>query len=84
MDFKTTNPATGHSEDVCHAMTAPALSITLSGAQAAGVEWRARDIAARCDLVAGAARVLRDNLEHYARLMTLEMGKPIREAGAEV
>ena len=84
MDFKTTNPATGHSEDVCHAMTAPALSITLSGAQAAGVEWRARDIAARCDLVAGAARVLRDNLEHYARLMTLEMGKPIREARAEV
>lgn len=84
MDFKTTNPATGHSEDVCAAMSAPALSITLSGAQAAAVEWRALDISARCDLVAGAARVLRDNLEHYARLMTLEMGKPISEARAEV
>jgi succinate-semialdehyde dehydrogenase/glutarate-semialdehyde dehydrogenase len=65
-------------------MTAPALSITLSGAQAAGVEWRARDISARCELVAAAARILRENLEHYARLMTLEMGKPISEARAEV
>lgn len=84
MDFKTINPATGEMTEVCAAITAPGLSVALSGAVAAGVEWRNRDIHERCHLLAGVAQVLRDNNEEYARLMTTEMGKPIAEARSEV
>ncbi|MGB5259884.1 MAG: NAD-dependent succinate-semialdehyde dehydrogenase [Gammaproteobacteria bacterium] len=84
MDFKTINPATGQTKEICAAMTASGLSVTISGAASAAVEWRTRDIRERCELVAGAARVLRENIEDYARLMTMEMGKPILEARSEI
>lgn len=84
MDFKTINPANGQTKEICAAMTAPGLAVTLSGAASAAAEWGRRDIRERCELVAAAARILRENQEDYARLMTLEMGKPITEARAEV
>jgi succinate-semialdehyde dehydrogenase/glutarate-semialdehyde dehydrogenase len=65
-------------------MTPTGLSVTLSGASSAAAEWSTRNIQERCELVAGAARVLRENSEDYARLMTIEMGKPILEARSEV
>jgi succinate-semialdehyde dehydrogenase/glutarate-semialdehyde dehydrogenase len=46
--------------------------------------WRDRPIEQRCELMREAAFVLRANSESFARMMTLEMGKPIREARAEV
>ena len=84
MDFKTVNPATGETIDVCAAVTAPGLAVTLSGAATAGQEWRNRDIHDRCRLVGDVAGVLRENREDYARLMTTEMGKPIAEARSEI
>ena len=47
-------------------------------------DWRLRSLAERCALVAKAASILRDRREHFARLVTLEMGKLLREAGEEV
>jgi succinate-semialdehyde dehydrogenase/glutarate-semialdehyde dehydrogenase len=41
-------------------------------------------VAGRADLVRQASAVLRQRAEELARLMTLEMGKPIREARAEI
>ena len=84
MDFKTINPATGEMTEVCAAITAPGLAVAISGAAAAGAEWRKRDIQERCHLLAGLARELRDNNEEYAHLMTIEMGKPIAEARSEI
>ena len=83
MEFKSINPATGQSQDICAAMTDAGLAVTLSGAHAAAAEWRMFDIRQRAGLLVRAACVLRDNLEDFAQLMTLEMGKPIGEARAE-
>ena len=84
MEFKSINPATGQSQDICAAMTDAGLAVTLSGAHAAGAGWRMLDIRERAGLLVRAACVLRDNQEEFAQLMTLEMGKPIGEARAEI
>jgi len=46
--------------------------------------WRNVPFARRSELMAKAAGVLRENLSRYAKLMTLEMGKTIVSAEAEV
>jgi succinate-semialdehyde dehydrogenase/glutarate-semialdehyde dehydrogenase len=45
--------------------------------------WRKTGFAERANLMKQAAQVLRDNQERYARLMTEEMGKPIKDGRAE-
>ncbi len=46
--------------------------------------WRAVPFSRKSQLMYGAAAILRKNKEEYARTMSLEMGKPITEARAEV
>jgi len=46
--------------------------------------WSEQTVESRCALIARVATVLRQNKGEYARLMTLEMGKPITEAEAEI
>ncbi len=48
------------------------------------MDWRQRPVPDRASIVAGAARKLRANAEEYAQYLTLEMGKLIAEARAEV
>ena len=50
----------------------------------AWLEWKGTTFDHRSGLFRNAARVLRDHREEYARLMTSEMGKIIRESLAEV
>ena len=56
----------------------------LTNAQRAFASWKGVPIAERSKLMIQAGQVLRDNVEEYARMITLEMGKPISEARAEV
>ncbi|MGD2137020.1 MAG: NAD-dependent succinate-semialdehyde dehydrogenase [Gammaproteobacteria bacterium] len=60
------------------------LEAALQAAAQAAPAWRERGFAERCTLLRQAASVLRGRAEDLARLMTLEMGKPIGEARAEV
>lgn len=55
-------------------------------AQTAGItsKWQQTSFAERAGLMVKAAKVLRDNKEHYAQLLTLEMGKAIKEARTEI
>lgn len=46
--------------------------------------WREGGYAPRAALLNAVARLLRERQDDYARLMALEMGKPVREARAEV
>lgn len=46
--------------------------------------WRLLDIGERAALFRSLAGLLRDREEHYARLITLEMGKPIVQAEQEI
>jgi succinate-semialdehyde dehydrogenase/glutarate-semialdehyde dehydrogenase len=41
-------------------------------------------LAERCQLIKKAGQLLRDNSEEEAKLITLEMGKPIKESRAEI
>jgi succinate-semialdehyde dehydrogenase/glutarate-semialdehyde dehydrogenase len=60
------------------------LEAALQAAAQAAPAWRARGLPERCALLLRAATVLRDRAEDFARMMTLEMGKPIGEARAEI
>lgn len=46
--------------------------------------WRNVSFAERSRLMHGVAEILREKKEEYGKLITIEMGKPIREAAAEV
>jgi succinate-semialdehyde dehydrogenase/glutarate-semialdehyde dehydrogenase len=52
-------------------------------AQRAFLDWRETDFATRARLMREAAQLLRNHAEEYARLMALEMGKPIVDGRAE-
>lgn len=47
-------------------------------------DWRRSEFKLRSDLMMKAAERLRSNKERYAKMMTLEMGKAIKEAKSEV
>lgn len=48
------------------------------------LDWRETSFSNRSKLMLKASDVLRKRKEHYSRLMTLEMGKPIVQSNAEV
>ena len=84
MTFKSVNPVDGSTMAETPAFTAGELESALHQAAQAAPHWRQLALAERCRLMQQVAVVLRDNTEDFARMMTLEMGKPIREARAEV
>ena len=78
------NPAT---EDLIASFDAfgpDEVEMALAEAHDAYLEWRGRPIAERAVPMRALARLLRERAEPYARLATLEMGKPIGEAKAEI
>src|SRR5947208_6952991 len=60
------------------------IEMALAETHDAFLEWRERPIAERAVPMRALARLLRERAESYARLATLEMGKPIAEAKAEI
>jgi succinate-semialdehyde dehydrogenase/glutarate-semialdehyde dehydrogenase len=78
------NPATEEVLKTYEPYTPAEVEQALGQAQEAFVEWRARSFAERAVPMKKLAAVLRERAADYARLMTLEMGKPIGEAKAEV
>ena len=84
MTFKSVNPVDGSTVAEIPAFTAGELESALHQAAQAAPHWRQLALAERCRLMRQAAAVLGDNTEDFARMMTLEMGKPIREARAEI
>src|SRR5437016_7726532 len=61
-----------------------AVERALDEAQDAFRAWRARSLDQRAVPMKRLAALLRERSDRYARLMTLEMGKPITEAKAEI
>jgi succinate-semialdehyde dehydrogenase/glutarate-semialdehyde dehydrogenase len=82
--FRSINPANGNTLGETASFTATQLEAALNATAAAAPAWRARPVPERCQLLREAAAVLRRRAEELARLVTLEMGKPIREARAEI
>jgi len=82
--FKTVNPANGSALEEVAVFTDGELETALQETAGAGLAWRATPLADRCALMLKAAAVLRSHADDFARMITLEMGKPVREARTEV
>ncbi|HKW77692.1 MAG TPA: aldehyde dehydrogenase family protein, partial [Candidatus Limnocylindria bacterium] len=75
----STNPATDEILASFPPHTAEQVEEILAQAQDAFVAWRQRSIADRAVPMRRLAGVLRERADRYARLASLEMGKPITE-----
>ena len=84
MSIQSVNPATGETLETFEETSPQELERTLAAASAAFHEWRGVAFATRTQKMREAARVLRARAGDYARTMTLEMGKPIVQAEAEI
>jgi len=82
--LRSVNPATGEELAAFAEHTSGELESALAGADAAQRAWATTSFAERRRCLEAAARLLREGRDDYARLATLEMGKPIAEAAAEV
>ncbi len=84
MEFRSINPHNGEQIGNYQSLTKEELEKKLNNSQKAYELWRNVSLSERCSLLKKAAHILRDNTEEYARMITLEMGKPISESRAEV
>jgi succinate-semialdehyde dehydrogenase/glutarate-semialdehyde dehydrogenase len=84
MALESINPATGALLNTYPEMTAEEVGATIAASHRAHLDWRGTELAHRCRLMVAAAHRLRAVKEEAARLMALEMGKPLVEGRAEV
>jgi succinate-semialdehyde dehydrogenase/glutarate-semialdehyde dehydrogenase len=78
------NPATEEILASFDPFTPDQLDAAIAEAHRAFQEWRDVPIERRAVAMRRLAGVLRERIERYSRLITLEMGKPITEARAEI
>ncbi|MBI4135827.1 NAD-dependent succinate-semialdehyde dehydrogenase [Candidatus Uhrbacteria bacterium] len=84
MPIQSINPATAEVVKTFEEEEWESVQVKLENAQRAFYTWRDLNIENRAEIVGKMARVLRDRREEYAKLMTMEMGKPIVQGRAEV
>lgn len=84
MAFATTNPYTGETLKTFETATDAEIVAAIGRADTAFQSWRDTPFARRAGVMRSAAQILRRDIETYAPLLTLEMGKLIAEARAEV
>ena len=82
--MKAINPATGEVIQDYPGHSDQEVQDILDRAQSAFQSWRNTDFPHRATLMKKAAGVLESNKARYAKLMSLEMGKPIIQAAGEV
>lgn len=82
--LESINPATGAILARYPATTPDEVEAAIAGADAAQRAWRRRSFPERAAAMRALAAHLRRRRDDYARLITLEMGKPITEALAEI
>jgi succinate-semialdehyde dehydrogenase/glutarate-semialdehyde dehydrogenase len=80
----TINPATGETVRTFERHDAAEVERRLALAERAFAEYRSTTFAERSALVNKIADLLEAELEHTARTMTIEMGKPVEQSRAEV
>src|SRR3972149_2725439 len=82
--METINPATGERLKTFDAWNDRQVEAALAGAAAVNPVWQATPFAERARLFRNAAAELRNNTARYAEIITLEMGKIVKEARAEI
>ena len=84
MLIETVNPASGEVIQQYETMAAKEVFGIAERCAKAQAAWRKLPLPERSAKIADLAAALRSNRDRYARLMTLEMGKTLAEARAEV
>ena len=84
MQFKSINPYNGEEVGSYQGLSNEDLNNKLEKSKAAFSNWKKVPLNERTALMIKAGKVLRDNVEEYALMITLEMGKPISESRAEI
>ena len=83
--FEVTNPATGQpTGDSYPGMGTAEVERVLAASHAAQQTWRTSPLAQRSEALHEAAKILRDDAQEFAALMTEEMGKPFQQGLSEV
>jgi succinate-semialdehyde dehydrogenase/glutarate-semialdehyde dehydrogenase len=83
MTFRSINPATGDTLAEIPAHSAAEVEARLARAAGAAATWRRTAVAERAAMVRRLGDLLEAEQDRIGRLMTLEMGKPIRAAIGE-
>ncbi|MCE2580558.1 NAD-dependent succinate-semialdehyde dehydrogenase [Komagataeibacter sp. FNDCR1] len=83
MAYATTNPYTGQTLQTFPDATDEEVRQAIAAAYDAFLDWRKTAFAERARVMDAAAAILRSDIDKYARLITLEMGKLYAEAKAE-
>jgi len=78
------NPATGETIGTLAHADKRDLDEALQAAQRGFEQWRSKGALDRSKIMRRAAELLRERADEVARLMTLEQGKPLVEAGLEI
>jgi succinate-semialdehyde dehydrogenase/glutarate-semialdehyde dehydrogenase len=84
MSMQSINPSSGELIETFEAFTQRQRDEALAQARQAFMHWRETSFPARSTLMRRTAATLRDRKAELARVMALEMGKPITEGEAEV
>src|ERR1700743_1163734 len=84
MSFESINPTTGESLGKYPEHDAKEIDQRLQRAWDGWVSWSRTPLSERTAFLLRLADLLEERVEEYARLITLEMGKPIGEARGEV
>lgn len=83
MALSSINPATDEPIRTYEEASAEEVTRALSAAAAAAKRWRRVPFSGRAEPLRRAGTLLRERREELARLMTLEMGKPLAQGRAE-
>jgi succinate-semialdehyde dehydrogenase/glutarate-semialdehyde dehydrogenase len=84
MVFKSINPYNNKEVGSYIGLSKEETTAKLNNAQKAFKTWSKEPLFKRASLIQKAGQVLRDNVEEYAKMISLEMGKPISESRSEV
>lgn len=84
MSIITINPSTEEKIDEYPLHSREQANEKVVQAATAYQHWKRTELAHRAECLINAAHLLRNNNEHYATLITTEMGKPINAAIAEI
>jgi len=84
MQIETVNPATGKVIASYEAESSEDVGRKVGLGRQAYAKWKKVDIGERAELMRRLGRVMRKNREDYARTVTEEMGKPVRQSLAEI
>lgn len=83
MAMEVINPATGELVKTYDTITKEELGPAIRASHEAFLGWKNVRFAERAQLMRKAAKILRENADKYAKLMAVEMGKPLRDGRAE-